>query len=139
MAPSRPPVALTASWLTRRSILSQQEVDDVVKRAQALMDEVGAELLEDDPPTAKAGVRRIKRGEWPDPTFVDVGVRGDLSEFDEVRVADRADVRGEFREARFIEVVADVMDRRMATDPGVVVLGEDVHRLNGGTNGAPAA
>jgi 2-oxoisovalerate dehydrogenase E1 component len=29
-----------------------------------------------------------------------------------------------------------VMGRRMETDPGVVVMGEDVHRLNGGTNGA---
>jgi 2-oxoisovalerate dehydrogenase E1 component len=28
------------------------------------------------------------------------------------------------------------MARRMATDPRIVVLGEDVHRLNGGTNGA---
>jgi len=32
--------------------------------------------------------------------------------------------------------VADVLDRRMETDGGVVVLGEDVHRLKGGTNGA---
>ena len=29
-----------------------------------------------------------------------------------------------------------VMDRRMETDPRIVVMGEDVHRLNGGTNGA---
>ena len=28
------------------------------------------------------------------------------------------------------------MHRRMETDPSVVVLGEDVHRLAGGTNGA---
>jgi 2-oxoisovalerate dehydrogenase E1 component len=28
------------------------------------------------------------------------------------------------------------MDRRMGEDPRIVVLGEDVHRLNGGTNGA---
>ena len=28
------------------------------------------------------------------------------------------------------------MNRRMETDDGVVVMGEDVHRLNGGTNGA---
>jgi 2-oxoisovalerate dehydrogenase E1 component len=28
------------------------------------------------------------------------------------------------------------MDRRMAEDPRIIVLGEDVHRLNGGTNGA---
>jgi 2-oxoisovalerate dehydrogenase E1 component len=28
------------------------------------------------------------------------------------------------------------MDRRMESDPRIVVMGEDVHRLNGGTNGA---
>jgi 2-oxoisovalerate dehydrogenase E1 component len=96
---------------------------------------VGAEVLEEDP-AAKAGARRIRLSEWPDAKFVDVGVRGDLAEFGTVRLADRADIRGEFREARFIDVVADVMDRRMETDPSVVVMGEDVHRLNGGTNGA---
>jgi 2-oxoisovalerate dehydrogenase E1 component len=36
----------------------------------------------------------------------------------------------------FIDVVSAVMHRRMETDPGIVVMGEDVHRLNGGTNGA---
>ena len=131
----RDPITLTATWLTSRGILSQQEVDDVVRRARTMVDELGSELLEDDP-QAKAGVRRIRLGEWPDPKFVDVGVRGDLSEFDGVRFADRPDIDGEFREARFIDVVADVMDRRMETDPSVVVMGEDVHRLNGGTNGA---
>jgi 2-oxoisovalerate dehydrogenase E1 component len=131
----RDPLTLTATWLTRRNILSPQEVDDVAERARTMVSDLGSELLEDDP-HAKAGVRRIKLSEWPDPKFVDVGVRGDLSEFDDVRMADRPDIRGEFREARFIDVVADVMDRRMDTDPRVVVMGEDVHRLNGGTNGA---
>ena len=107
----------------------------VTRQANALLDEVGEEILEADP-GAKDGVRRIRLDEWPEAKFVDVGVRGDLSEFGEVRVADRADVAGEFREAKFIDVVADVMDRRMETDPRVVVMGEDVHRLNGGTNGA---
>jgi 2-oxoisovalerate dehydrogenase E1 component len=40
------------------------------------------------------------------------------------------------QETKFIDAVAAVMARRMETDPGVVVMGEDVHRLNGGTNGA---
>jgi 2-oxoisovalerate dehydrogenase E1 component len=40
------------------------------------------------------------------------------------------------QETRFIDSVAAVMGRRMETDEGVVVMGEDVHRLNGGTNGA---
>jgi 2-oxoisovalerate dehydrogenase E1 component len=28
------------------------------------------------------------------------------------------------------------MDRRMELDPRIVLLGEDIHRLKGGTNGA---
>jgi 2-oxoisovalerate dehydrogenase E1 component len=39
-------------------------------------------------------------------------------------------------ETAFIDAVAHVMARRMETDDRVVVMGEDVHRLNGGTNGA---
>jgi 2-oxoisovalerate dehydrogenase E1 component len=37
---------------------------------------------------------------------------------------------------KFVDVVAGVMDRRMDQDQRIIVLGEDVHRLNGGTNGA---
>jgi 2-oxoisovalerate dehydrogenase E1 component len=35
-----------------------------------------------------------------------------------------------------VDVIAAVLDRRMAQDSSIIVLGEDVHRLNGGTNGA---
>ncbi len=37
---------------------------------------------------------------------------------------------------KLVESIAAVLGRRMETDPGVMVMGEDVHRLNGGTNGA---
>jgi 2-oxoisovalerate dehydrogenase E1 component len=40
------------------------------------------------------------------------------------------------RDTKFIDAVAEVMRRRMDTDDRIVVMGEDVHRLNGGTNGA---
>src|SRR6266566_1232742 len=40
------------------------------------------------------------------------------------------------RRCKFIEVVADVMHRRMAQDNRIIILGEDVHHLKGGTNGA---
>jgi 2-oxoisovalerate dehydrogenase E1 component len=35
-----------------------------------------------------------------------------------------------------VDAVAAVMDRRMEQDPRIVILGEDIHRLKGGTNGA---
>src|SRR5674476_1105711 len=68
--------------------------------------------------------------------FVGVGVRGDLREFDDAHLADRDSYTGETAEQKFIDAVAAVMARRMQTDKTIVVMGEDVHRLNGGTNGA---
>ena len=52
------------------------------------MDEIGSVLLEPDP-DGKPGQRRIRPAEWPDPDWVDVGVRGDLSELDDAPVVDR--------------------------------------------------
>src|SRR5690606_7273285 len=49
---------------------------------------------------------------------------------------DPVDYAGELEETRFVDAVAAVMGRRMETDERIVVLGEDVHRLAGGTNGA---
>ena len=98
------------------------------------MDEIGSVLLEPDP-DGKPGQRRIRPAEWPDPAWVDVGVRGDLSELDNAPLtADEASVA--VTETKFIDAVAHVMSRRMETSNDIVVMGEDVHRLNGGTNGA---
>lgn len=131
----RDPLMLTAGWLVRRGLATKAELEETVVRAKALMQEVGSVLLEQDP-DAKPGVLRIRPEEWPDPGFVDIGVRGDLSEFDDAPLADRPDFAGEITEAPFIDAVAEVMARRMAEDESIVVMGEDVHRLGGGTNGA---
>ena len=53
-----------------------------------------------------------------------------------LRCEEEAGFSGKLDKRKFIDVVADVMQRRMETDPSVVVMGEDVHRLKGGTNGA---
>jgi 2-oxoisovalerate dehydrogenase E1 component len=103
-------------------------------QAKAVMEEIGSELFETDP-DGKPGARRVRPAEWPDPDWVDVGVRGDLSELaDAPVVTDESSVA--VADTKFIDAVATVMGRRMETDPRIVVLGEDVHRLNGGTNGA---
>jgi 2-oxoisovalerate dehydrogenase E1 component len=99
------------------------------------MAELGDVLLE-PLPGGKPGQRRIKPAEWPDPAFRDVGVRGDLSEFFDAALADRDAYAGTITQQKFIDAVAGVMARRMATDDAIVVMGEDIHRLNGGTNGA---
>ncbi len=132
---ARDPIAQVTGHLLRRGILSQVQVDESRARAKALMVETGDVLLE-PLPGGKPNERRIKPAEWPDPAFVDVGVRGDLSEFADARVVDRDGFAGAVGEQKFIDAVAGVMTRRMETDPRIVVMGEDVHRLNGGTNGA---
>src|SRR3954471_23831368 len=130
----RDPLTQTASQLVRRGLLTEDETRQAVTQAKAVMEEVGSVILEPDR-EGKPGQRRIKPDEWPDPAWVDVGVRGDLSELASAAVVeDEASVAVE--EMKFIDAVATVMGRRMETDDGVVVMGEDVHRLNGGTNGA---
>jgi 2-oxoisovalerate dehydrogenase E1 component len=126
----RDPITQLSGHLLRRGILTQQEIDTIVERAEAVMAETGDIVLE-PLPGGRPGQRRIKPAEWPDPAFTNVGVRGDLSEF-----TGAPTFTGELTEQKFIDAVAAVMARRMETDERVVVLGEDVHRLGGGTNGA---
>jgi 2-oxoisovalerate dehydrogenase E1 component len=129
----RDPIEQVAGHLERRGIVTRERLDEAVAAARALLAEAGDVLLE-PVPGGKPGQRQIKPAEWPDPAFVDVGVRGDLSEFDGARYAEAGEVA--VQDMKFIDAVAGVMGRRMETDERVVVLGEDVHRLNGGTNGA---
>lgn len=129
----RDPVDRTAGHLVRRGILSQADVDAATAAAKALMASLGDVVLEPKP-GGKPGERQIRAEEWPDPAFVDHGVLGDLSELAGTTFTDTGD--HELTDTKYIDAVARVIHRRMETDPRVVVLGEDVHRLNGGTNGA---
>ncbi len=131
----RDPLDTTARHLVRRGILTQDDVDDSIARAKALMAEFGEELLEPKP-NGKPRERQIKAAEWPNPTFVDEGIRGDLSELSDLTFSDVEDFEGRLEDVKFIEAVAGVMGRRLATDDRIVIMGEDIHRLNGGTNGA---
>jgi 2-oxoisovalerate dehydrogenase E1 component len=128
----RDPVRQIGDQLVRRGLLTRERVEESVAAAERLVAEAGDVLLE-PLPGGKPGQRQIRPAEWPDPSFVDVGVRGDLSEFDGARYGDRSVAT---TDTPFIDAVSAVMRRRMAEDPRVVVMGEDVHRLNGGTNGA---
>ncbi len=131
----RDPLALLTSHLARRGILTDTELAECTARAKSEMEAVASDLLEPKP-GGKPGQRQIKAKRWPDPDFRDVGIRGDLSEFDGARITDRPSFQGKLEERKFIDAVAEVMGRRMAEDDRIVVLGEDIHRLKGGTNGA---
>jgi 2-oxoisovalerate dehydrogenase E1 component len=138
----RDPIELLRTQVIRRGLASAEEVDTARGQAAATMREIGDGLFEPLPEQlagGKPGQRRIKASAWPDPGFVDVGVRGDLSELTGSRYEEQDTFSGAIADRRFIDVVSEVLARRMATDERIVVLGEDVHRLKGGTNGATKA
>lgn len=132
---SRDPLLKVASEMIRRGLITEEGVESVRAQAVEAMTQATNELVEQDP-DAKAGVRRIKPTLWPEKTFVDVGVRGDLSEIQGVRTQEIGEYTGELQEVKFVDAVAGVMERRMDLDDRILILGEDIHRLNGGTNGA---
>ncbi|MGO4812224.1 thiamine pyrophosphate-dependent enzyme [Cupriavidus sp. 2MCAB6] len=132
---ARDPLELMARRMQERGLISAGEIAALRERIKQGMRDAMAALTEADP-SGKPGKRRIRPELWPSPDFRDVGVRGDLSELEGLRCEDEAAFPGKLDKRKFIDVVADVMHRRMETDPSVVVMGEDVHRLKGGTNGA---
>ena len=133
----RDPLIRLEREMTSLGLIDEAGVASVRAQAAAAMRQVAGELVEADPsPAAKAGQRRIRPGLWPDPAFVNVGIRGDLAELSGARTTERPSFTGPLRRGKFIDAVSGVMDRRMAADPRIVIFGEDVHKLGGGTNGA---
>jgi 2-oxoisovalerate dehydrogenase E1 component len=131
---TRDPLVRVATELTKLKLVTAETVESVRAQAQAAMSAAVGALLEADPESP--GKRRIRPELWPDRGFVDVGIRGDGAELTALSAADPLEHAGSWRDLKFVDAVAAVMDRRMETDARIVVMGEDVHRLAGGTNGA---
>ena len=131
----RDPVTLMNTKMVELGLITAEEIEQLQARIQHAMKQATEALVEADP-EGKAGKRRIRPELWPAPHFRDVGLRGDLSEMDGIATVEQTAFNAELTPRKFIDVVADVMGRRMETDPGVVIMGEDIHRLKGGTNGA---
>jgi 2-oxoisovalerate dehydrogenase E1 component len=127
----RDPIDRVTAEMVARNLVDGTEVSAFRKRAKALMDEIAQKLIE-----THEGKNRIVPNLWPSADFRDVGIRGDLSEFVNVPMVESEAFRGALAPARFIDAIANVMMRRMGEDERIVVMGEDVHRLKGGTNGA---
>lgn len=128
---ARDPLERVATEMTKLGLLDDATSLAVRETVQKVMTEVAGELVEADPDNP--GKRRIRPALWPDPGFVDVGIRGDGSELAGLPGMPEGDA---WTDTKFVDAVAAVMDRRMEQDPRIVVMGEDVHRLSGGTNGA---
>jgi 2-oxoisovalerate dehydrogenase E1 component len=132
---ARDPLDMLGKRMQQRGLVTEADIAALRVRMQAAMQKAVAALTEADP-DGKAGKKRIRPELWPAPGFRDVGLRGDLSELAGARTEEQDAFEGNLHDRKFIDVVADVMARRMETDARVIIMGEDVHRLKGGTNGA---
>ncbi|GAA5017176.1 alpha-ketoacid dehydrogenase subunit alpha/beta [Acinetobacter puyangensis] len=128
----RDPILLLETQMIERGLLTLDQVNILRRQCQDIMAQAVAELTE---PTDK-GKRRIRPELWPSKDFVDVGIRGDLKEIKNAETLEEIGFTQPLVKSKFIDAVANVMNRRMETDDSIVVMGEDVHRLKGGTNGA---
>jgi len=132
---ARDPLELLARRMQARGLVTAEQVQALRERVGAAMQAAMAALTQPDP-SGKAGKRIIRPELWPSPDFRDVGIRSELKELNGLRYEEQETFTGMLDTRKFVDVVADVMGRRMETDSTVVVMGEDVHRLKGGTNGA---
>lgn len=130
----RDPLQRVASRMLELGHVSEAEVEAVREQSKQAMAEAVAALVEADP--EREGKRRIKPELWPDPAVVDTGIRSDARELDAWEAKEPSEIGGAWRDVKFGDAVAGAMDRRMEQDERIVVLGEDVHKLGGGTNGA---
>jgi 2-oxoisovalerate dehydrogenase E1 component len=124
---ARDPLDLLEKQAIARGVLSLSETAALRQRCVDGMRDIASRLTERD----AGGKRAIRAALWPKPEFCDVGVRSGMEELAGLRCAARPEIN-----RRFVDVIADVLARRMETDSSVVILGEDIHRLKGGTNGA---
>jgi 2-oxoisovalerate dehydrogenase E1 component len=131
---ARDPLERIASELKALRMLDDARELSLREAAHAAMRRTVTALVEENPDAP--ATRRIKPDLWPDPGFVDVGIRSDAGELESLSRLEPIAYDGEWEEMRFVDAVASVMDRRMEEDPRIIILGEDVHRLGGGTNGA---
>jgi 2-oxoisovalerate dehydrogenase E1 component len=98
---ARDPLLLSRRHLVDLGHATEAELDEHVERVATAMAEVTDEITE--PVTGgPAGKRRIRDAAWPDPSFVDVGILGDLSELDGLDALEQSTYAGPTAERTFI-------------------------------------
>ncbi|WP_114948288.1 alpha-ketoacid dehydrogenase subunit alpha/beta [Microvirga calopogonii] len=128
---ARDPLNRTTGEMVRRGLIADADVSDLRDRCKTVMTRLAESLVE-----PHGNTRRIRPDMWPDTAFVDVGIRGELPDWRNARIVEGVSYDGPVRERKFVDAIADVLHRRFETDSSLVVMGEDIHRLKGGTNGA---
>jgi 2-oxoisovalerate dehydrogenase E1 component len=131
---ARDPIHAFPARLAAMGLIGTETTGLLEARAKELIDGALNRLLEN---FGNEKLQRIRPELWPDPSTVEFGIRGDLSELSHYTTRELEQVPAEqLTEARFQNVIAGAMLRNMEKRDDIFILGEDVHRLKGGTAGA---
>lgn len=131
---ARDPIRAFPMRLAAMGLIDTETTGLMEARAKDLIDGALNRLLEN---FGNEKLQRIRPELWPDPSKVEFGIRGDLSELSGYRASELEQVPPEeLVAAQFQSVIADAMLYNMEKRDDIFILGEDVHRLKGGTAGA---
>lgn len=130
----RDPLLRLEREMTSRGLITAEDNSDLAQRVKASIEEVVDALTEIDP-ESRGETRRVRPHLWPDETSVDAYLRAPLNEGRSVTGTSQLSLERQQTE-KFSDVIAATLRERMLNDDGIVLLGEDIHRLKGGTNGA---
>jgi 2-oxoisovalerate dehydrogenase E1 component len=130
-ARQRDPILRLESGLLERQWITGEQLEALTASVAGCISQAAGRLTE-----TGDGKRSIISSLWPDVSFRDEDLRGDLSEFEGIEFVEQETYKGEIRPVKFVDFLAHGMVRRFETDDRYFVMGEDIHRLRGGTNGA---
>lgn len=129
---ARDPVTQMWARMEDMGVVAAADRECYESRVGAVLTAATARLLETGP-DAK---RRLLPALWPDAANVEFGIRGDLSELAGVASRSEADDSGPGTTMKFVDAISLAAREAMKRDDRIIILGEDVHRLRGGTAGA---
>jgi 2-oxoisovalerate dehydrogenase E1 component len=129
----RDPVAVFPRQLIEHGVADQALIDAMDARARGAVELAASALTE---PVPGANELQIIPSLWPDTAEVEYGIRGDGSELSDVRYREMEDFEpSAMEEVAYLDVIGPSLQRNMERDETVIALGEDIHRLRGGTFG----
>jgi 2-oxoisovalerate dehydrogenase E1 component len=131
---ARDPISTFPEQLKSLGLIDDAGIARLERRAEELIDGALGRLLEH---YGDEAAQRIRPELWPDPASVDSGIRGNLGELAGQRAIELEEqTPASLADAKFQDVISRAMLLNMQRDDGIFILGEDVHRLKGGTAGA---
>ena len=130
---ARDPLHVMWRNMTELGVVEASARDTYEQRVVDLLAAVNRALIESGPD----GKRRLIPELWPDPHTVENGIRGDLSELDDIACREESEVDPATMESmKLVDAISLAAREAMKRDERVIILGEDVHRVRGGTAGA---